>query len=92
MCKPPTQKFGIILVVINYTYTTAFIVFVNLGLGELLGMCLTNMMEDALKELATERLDPALLDQLRAFEVADRKKIMCRELPMNYLRYSTCRL
>ncbi len=40
------------------------------------------MMEDALKEVAAERPDPALLDQLRAFEVADRKAFMSRELPI----------
>jgi hypothetical protein len=50
--------------------------------GNLLGMWLTNMMEDALKELELERPDPALLDQLRAFEVADRKEFMSRELPI----------
>jgi hypothetical protein len=54
--------------------------------GNLLGIWLTNVVEDALKELAAERPDPALLDQLRAFEVADRKVFMSRELPMNILR------
>jgi hypothetical protein len=54
--------------------------------GNLLGVWLTNMMEDALKELAAERPDPALLDQLRAFEVADRKVFMSRELPMSTLK------
>jgi hypothetical protein len=54
--------------------------------GNLLGMWLTNVMEDALKELAAERPDPALLDQLRAFEVADRKEFMSRELPMSILK------
>jgi hypothetical protein len=53
--------------------------------GNLLGVWLTNMMEDALKELAAERPDPALLDQLRALEVADRKVFMSRELPMGIL-------
>jgi hypothetical protein len=43
------------------------------------------MMEDALKELAAERPDPVLLDQLRAFEDADRKELMSRELPMSIL-------
>jgi hypothetical protein len=54
--------------------------------GNLLGIWLTNVVEDALKELAAERPDPALLDQLRAFEVADRKVFMSRELPMNILK------
>jgi hypothetical protein len=44
------------------------------------------MMEDTLKVLAAERPDPALLDQLRAFEVADRKEFMSRELPMTMLK------
>jgi hypothetical protein len=48
-------------------------------------MWLMNIMEDALKELAVERPGPALLDQLRAFEVADRKEFMSRELPMSIL-------
>ncbi len=39
-----------------------------------------------MKELAAERPDPALLDQLRAFEVADRKEFMSRELPMTMLK------
>jgi hypothetical protein len=43
------------------------------------------MMEDALKELATEPPPPALLDELRALEVADRKVFMSRELPMSRL-------
>jgi hypothetical protein len=59
---------------------------VNALSGNLLGLWLTNMMEDALKELATERPDPALLDQLRALEVADRKVFMSRELPMSILK------
>jgi hypothetical protein len=58
---------------------------VNALSGNLLGLWLTNMMEDALKELATERPDPALLDQLRALEVADREVFMSRELPMSIL-------
>jgi hypothetical protein len=53
--------------------------------GNLLGMWLTNVMEEALIELAAEKPDPALLDQLRAFEVADRKEFMNRELPMKIL-------
>jgi hypothetical protein len=44
------------------------------------------VVEDALKELAAERPDPGLLDELRALEVADRKVFMSRELPMTILK------
>jgi hypothetical protein len=59
---------------------------VNALSGNLLGVWLTNMVEDALKELAAEQPDPALLDELRALEVADRKVFMSRELPMSILK------
>jgi hypothetical protein len=59
---------------------------VNALSGNTIGVWLTNMMEDALKELAAEGPDPALLGELRALEVADRKVFMSRELPMSILK------
>jgi hypothetical protein len=53
--------------------------------GNLLGIWLTNIMEDALKELVAKRPDPSLLDQLRGFEAADRKAFMNHELPTKAL-------
>jgi hypothetical protein len=35
--------------------------------GNLLGLWLTGILEDALKELVAKEPDPSLLDQLRAF-------------------------
>jgi hypothetical protein len=58
---------------------------VNALSGNTLGVWLTNIMGDALKELAAERPDPAFLDELRALEMADRKVFMSRELPMKIL-------
>jgi hypothetical protein len=53
--------------------------------GNLLGIWLTNIMEDALKELVAKEPDPLLLDQLRALEAADRKAFMNHELPTSDL-------
>ena len=53
--------------------------------GNLLGIWLTNIMEDALKELVGKPPDPSLLDQLRGSEAADRKAFMDRELPTKAL-------
>jgi hypothetical protein len=54
--------------------------------GNLLGVWITNIMEDALKELAqNEPPRPSLLNQLRALEVADRQSFMSHELPTKIL-------
>jgi hypothetical protein len=49
--------------------------------GNLLGLWLTGILEDALKELVAKEPDPSLLDQLRALEAADHKAFMSKELP-----------
>jgi hypothetical protein len=53
--------------------------------GNLAGLWITNMLEDALKELAEKQPSPSLLDQLRALEVADHKSFMSRKVPTKIL-------
>jgi hypothetical protein len=53
--------------------------------GNMLGIWLTDIMEDALKELVSKRPDPSLLDQLRGFEIADQNSFMKHELPTKAL-------
>jgi hypothetical protein len=49
--------------------------------GNLAGIWLTGILEDALKELVAKEPDPLLLEQLRALELADHKAFMSKELP-----------
>jgi hypothetical protein len=53
--------------------------------GNLLGIWITNMLEDALKELIQKQPSPSLLGKLRALEMADRKSFMSHKLPTKIL-------